>query len=175
MICVTIAGYRVSMAESIPDGYGKHAVLVEEFAVDRPNSSAFYLEVQRASDWPFLCVAQRYWPTYWAGSYPSILLVPETHILFVGAGERLLAYDLEQPARLWEDCADTGIHDWQRHDDIVVMAAELELAAWDIQGAKVWSTFVEPPWEYRVEGGVVHLDVMGVLSSFPLVAGPTTS
>jgi hypothetical protein len=30
----------------------------------------------------------------------------------------------------------------------------------------------EPPWEYRVEDGTVHLDVMGDKSAFPLAAGP---
>jgi hypothetical protein len=130
--------------------------------------------VRRGSDsWPFLCVAQHYAPGRWAGSHPGLLLVAETSILFIGAGERLLAYDLHGPVRLWEDRADTGFHEWQRHDDMVVMSAELELAAWDIRGVKRWSRFVEPPWEYQVEGGVVHLDVMGTISSFPLQAGPT--
>jgi hypothetical protein len=27
------------------------------------------------------------------------------------------------------------------------MAAELELAAWDVGGDKLWSRIVEPPWE----------------------------
>jgi hypothetical protein len=29
-------------------------------------------------------------------------------LLFIGAGRRLLAYDLKLPARLWEDAADMG-------------------------------------------------------------------
>jgi hypothetical protein len=52
------------------------------------------------------------------------------------------------------------------------MSAELELAAWDVHGRKLWTTFVEPPWGYRVEGGRVRLDVMGRGSSFDLTAGP---
>jgi hypothetical protein len=39
-----------------------------------------------------------------------------------------------------------GFHGWQRHEDLVVMSAELEMAAWDLRGVKRWSTFVEPPW-----------------------------
>ena len=57
----------------------------------------------------------------------------------------------------------------------MLMAAELEFAAWDIHGAKLWTTFVEPPWTYRVEGDLVHLDVMGNMSSFPLAAGPSVA
>ena len=51
-------------------------------------------------------------------------------------------------------------------------ADKLELAAWSAVGEKLWSTFVEPPWSYRVEGDIVHLDVMGRLSSFSLRDGP---
>jgi hypothetical protein len=54
--------------------------------------------------------------------------------------------------RLWEDRADFGFHSWQCYDDMIVMSAELELAAWDTQGRKHWTTFVEPPWEHSVDG-----------------------
>ena len=36
---------------------------------------------------------------------------------------------LPKPARLWEDYAEIGFWSWQRHDDTVLMSAELELAA----------------------------------------------
>lgn len=80
------------------------------------------------------------------------LLVPETHLLFVGAGERLVAFDLEGPGLLWIDRADTGFHRWMRHEDIIVMSAELDLSAWDTHSSKLWAAYVEPPWEYHVEG-----------------------
>jgi hypothetical protein len=51
------------------------------------------------------------------------------------------------------------------------MAAELELAAWHIDGGKLWTTFVEPPREYSVEGDRVHLDVMGTKSDVSPYAG----
>jgi hypothetical protein len=183
MIQVTIAGYLLSILEHMPehdDSRCAHATLVDRFELQLGSMEAdgVHIDVGRGFDWPFLCVVQRYWPGHWAGCRPGILLVPETHIRFVGAGERLLAYDLHGPARLWEDHADAGFHGWQCHDDLVLMSAELELAAWDIRGVKRWSTlqssvFIEPPWEYHVESGVVHLDVMGTVSSFPLLAGPT--
>ena len=44
------------------------------------------------------------------------------------------------------------------------MAAELELAAWDFAGHKLWSRFVEPPWVFSVAGEIVSVDVMGVMS-----------
>jgi hypothetical protein len=47
----------------------------------------------------------------------------------------------------------------------------LELAAWDPQGEKLWSTFVEPPWDYRVTGDRVQLDVIGRKSDFELAQG----
>lgn len=33
-----------------------------------------------------------------------------------------------------------------------VIPADLELAAWDIDGTKLWSRFVEPPLSYSVRG-----------------------
>lgn len=54
-------------------------------------------------------------------------------MLFLGVGERILAYDLNGPTRLWEDTADTGLLGWARHGAFVVMSAELELAAWKPQ------------------------------------------
>ena len=60
------------------------------------------------------------------------MIIPETSLLMIGAGERLLAYDLETPRRLWEDEAEAGFWGWERHGGLVLMSAELELAAWDI-------------------------------------------
>ena len=55
------------------------------------------------------------------------------------------------------------------------MSAELELAAWTLEGLKLWSTFVEPPWTYTVEKEMVQLDVMGNKMSFDIKKGPDTS
>lgn len=183
MIQVTIAGYTLSIAEGTPDPDDvscAHAELKERFEVTkgRTPEGAVHVEICDEPPWPFLCVAQYYWPGHWAGCYPGFLLVPETGVLFIGAGERLLAYDLRNRVRLWEDHADLGFHHWRRHDDTVVMSAETELAAWDIRGDKRWSTlqkrlWVEPPWDYRVQGGMVYLEVMGAVTAFSLIAGPT--
>ena len=61
---------------------------------------------------------------------------------------------------------------WKRHGEVVLMSAELELAAWDLQGNKLWSAFVEPPWTYEVHGTRVALEVMGQRSDFNVTAGP---
>jgi hypothetical protein len=127
------------------------------------------------ANWPELIVSQRFDPGPVSGFQPGVLLVPERHLLLIGAGIRLLAYDLRGPRRLWEDEADTGFWGWKRHGDVIVMAAELELAAWDLEGRKLWSTFVEPPWVYEVRGTRLHLDVMGKKSDFALEAGPRPS
>ena len=99
-------------------------------------------------------------------------MVPETEVLFIGAGERILAYELDPPKRLWEDKADTGFLGWERYGNVILLAAELEFAAWTSNGRKLWTTFVEPPWDYQVTGELVELDVMGSQSSFPLRTGP---
>jgi hypothetical protein len=153
--------------------YRQHAVLAQEFGLDQSDGEACFVAVGSSGDWPSLVVAQRFSPCS-GGFDPGVLLVPETGVFFVGAGERLLAYTLQGPARLWEDQANTGFWSWQQHGNFVLMAAELELAAWDTHGKKLWTTFVEPPWTYRVEGEGVHLDVMGSRSSFLIADGPSS-
>lgn len=177
MFQISIGRYSLKVGYGVPSlSFGRakqHAKLVDELGLANPHGTLCWVEVGRhGNDPPFLVVVQRYTPGPDAGFFPGVLLVPETDRLFVGAGERLLAYDLGTSKRLWEDSADTGFWSWARHDDVVVMSAELEIAAWDLEGRKLWSRFVEPPWEYRVEDGRVHLDVMGTTSAFGLHGGP---
>jgi len=122
--------------------------------------------------WPTLFVTQRFSPD--AGGFdPGVLVIPETGLVLIGAGTRLLAYDLSGPTRLWEDVAFFGFWWWDRQGEVILMAAELELAAWNLHGQKLWTMFVEPLWSYSVQNGVIQLDVMDHLSSFPLASGPS--
>jgi hypothetical protein len=70
-----------------------------------------------------------------------------------------------------EDVTD-GFWEWRRHGDIVLMSAELELSAWAINGRKLWSKHVEPPWSYEIRDDRVELDVMGERSNFVVAIGP---
>jgi hypothetical protein len=173
-IRVSVGAYTLTC---VPDGLpaifnevNAHATLCEQFDMTSPNLCC--IAVARApATWPFLVVAQSFSPAG-GGFEPGVLIVPERHRLFIGAGERLIAYDLSVPRRLWIDSVDTGFWGWQQHGAVVVMSAELELAAWPVDGEKLWSTFVEPPWTYSVEGDVLTLDVMGKVTSFSLTKGP---
>lgn len=161
-------------SEGFPELYAEycdHARLVEEINIKESEGKNCFVAVGLAEDWPFLVVSQRYSPAG-AGFAPGVALVPETDLLFVGAGTRLLAYDLSGPVRLWEDVADCGFWGWSRHGEYVVMSAELEIASWDLHGRKLWSAEVEPPWSYSVQNDVAHLDVMGKERSFKLATGP---
>jgi hypothetical protein len=53
------------------------------------------------------------------------------------------------------------------------MEAELELAVWNLEGKKLWATFVEPPYAYHVAGTTIVVDVMGAQASFSIYDGPT--
>jgi hypothetical protein len=147
------------------------AALAEEFETKRPDREHCFVSVSRANGWPELTIAQTFSPSA-AGFDPGVLLALETKTLFVGAGIRLLAYQLDPPRRLWEDTCDTGFWSWSQHGEYVLMAAELELAAWTSKGEKLWTTFVEPPWEFQVAGDRVYLDVMGRKSTFGIKEGP---
>lgn len=175
MFRISIGEYELCCdAGGLPDlltEYQQRAKLSEDFDVaEEAGASVCFLSVGRAQQWPFLVVVQRYWPAG-CGFVPGVLLIPEANRLFIGAGRRLLGYDLSRPARLWEDMADFGFWSWAQHGQVVLMAAELELAAWNMSGHKLWSRFVEPPWEYSVIGEVVAVNVMGVESRIHLCNG----
>jgi len=170
-------GYRVTAAlGETPAAYASYvhrASLTESFDLEASEGGYCFLSVGPVeADWPTLVVEQRYSP-WAAGFHPGVLVVPESHLLLVGAGTRLLAYELQpSPRRLWVDETEVGFWSWSRHGDVVLMSAELELAAWSLRGAKLWSMFVEPPWSFSVSERRVNLDVMGKQSSFPLHVGP---
>jgi hypothetical protein len=178
MFSLSVAEYRLlCSAPEIPSHYYTYyhdrARLTHEIDLEKAGCERCFLAVHKAGeDRPLLAVAQGYWPGIQVGFHPGLILIPETHLLLIGAGERLLAYDLAAPQRLWEDRAEMGFWSWARHGNIILMSAELELAAWDIGGSKLWTTFVEPPWDYTVRDDVICVDVMGRSSAFPLRSGP---
>jgi hypothetical protein len=137
---------------------------------EKKDESLLYLSVQKRFEWPFLYIVRGY--EYASVFPPGIIIIPETSLLLIGAGEHLFAYQLDIPKKLWEDGAELGFLHWERYGDYIIMSGEVELAVWDIHGVKLWTTFVEPPWEYTVHEDTVHLDVMGKKSSFFLQKGP---
>ncbi len=176
MFRMRIGQYTISMQSnglpSLFEEYSKSACIVEHVKSSDSFCAPYFLSVQKNNQQPLIVITQISNLVSYACFHPGIILVPETNILFFGAGECLLAYDLTEPKRIWEDTADTGLWGWDRYGDIVIMSAELECAAWDIKGKKLWTTFVEPPWSYSFSGDTLWLDVMGKKTSFPLKEGP---
>lgn len=100
-------------------------------------------------------------PDYRRGGWltdAGVLLVPETSRVFFGADELLLCFDMERHVRLWEDNTDCLFSSWERAAGLVLMSAELEFGVWTETGEKLWTTFVNPPWTYTIEGDQVHID-----------------
>jgi hypothetical protein len=180
-VTVAVDGWMIRVQHGLParyEHYRRNAELLDEFDLAGAEGDHCFLAVTRASEpWPSLVVAQRYSPSA-CGFEPGAAFVPETAVLFAGAGTRLLAYSLDwqtrpdRPRRLWEDAADMGFWHWSVHRSAVLMAAELELAAWTKDGTKLWTMFVEPPWSYQVTDDQVELDVMGRKTEFPVLSGP---
>lgn len=173
MISVTVDKYTIQVHQGeLPQShrdYKSKAKLYDQIEPCDEGDHSF-IAVAEHGAWPHLCAVLRYRDASWLFS-PGVLLVPETGIVFIGGGDHALAYDLHAPRRLWNEHA-AYFWGWQRHGEVVLMSAELEFTAWTISGEKLWTTFVEPWWEYKVENGVVLLDVMDVRSTFPLHEGP---
>lgn len=171
----TTPGFRVVAAVSVPplrDEYRRRAQLAETFDLAESSDYLFLAAGPATRDWPSLVVEQRYSPGPISGFQPGIHVAEDASTLFVGAGTRILAYDLTAPRRLWEAAVDCGFWGWRQHGAIVVMSAELELAAFGAQGTRLWSSSVEPPWHYAETDGQIQLDVMGNITEFPIAVGP---
>ena len=157
----------------ILDSYLKNAKFVDQIMPSEREGRDLFLGLRRGGTshgWPELVITQKYDDA--SGIFhPGFLVVPETSVLFIGAGERLLGYNLERFERVFEDHVDCGFWGWTPHGDYVLMSAELEFGVWKKTGEKLWSTFVEPPWSFRVSGGNLELDVMGEQKSFQLETG----
>lgn len=175
MFTITVGEYAITVQQgTIPTIYGdykKHAKLADEFHLRPHDGELCFVSVSKSNQWPFLVVAQRF-ELAEAGFDPAAMFLPETRTLFIGAGRRILAYDLDAPRRLWEDVADSGFWEWARHGDVVLMSAELELAAYDLHGQKLWTMALEPAWDYHVDHGQIHLDVLGRRTVFSAREGP---
>jgi hypothetical protein len=174
MLRVGAGAYEIqgSVGE-LPDLYNDIIARVrlhDDFAVQGSEGRPVFIAVRKdGAGWPFLAVSLRCEVGF--GFYPGVFLVPEHDLLLVGAKERLLAYDLTGPSRLWEDHTLCGFWSWDRHGDIVVMSAELEVAGYSLRGERLWSRGVEPPWSYAVTDDVLRLDVMGAISEISLRTG----
>ncbi len=104
LFSVHIGHYRLLCHPSAPpslwDVYLERAKLVEKIddSTDNQYSHSCYLVVYRGdNNKPLLVLALSFQPS--GSTYPSVLIVPETDILFLGAGETLLAYELTAPAK----------------------------------------------------------------------------
>ena len=174
---IAIGPYRVLAVPNglpaFPEIYVERATLTERIELDQTDKTACFFAVGSSRrDPPELVVMQTYDPSV-TGFNPGILIATETDTAFIGAGTRILAYRLRPtPERLWVDRCNCGFWSWAQHGDLVVMSAELELAAWTAAGRKLWTMFVEPPWTYSVDDGIARVDVMGEISEFPLAQGP---
>lgn len=153
--------------DGLPDmlaEYVNRAALADQIDMPNPEGKFCFVALKRPGDvWPSLVVAQRYQPADGV-FFPGALSVHETDRLFIGAGTRLLCYDIVAPSQLWEDSAECAFWSWTHDATGIFMAAELEFAAFDLSGAKLWTRFVEPPWDFKLEPDRIVLDVMGSIT-----------
>jgi len=151
----------------------EEAEFVDEVDIENPEGRLHFLGVHSAgssSGWPSIIVAQKYQDAQQAFR-PGVLVVPETSLVFIGAGERILCYDIQKRERIWQDHTQLGFWGWSQLGEYVLMSAELEFGVWTQNGEKLWTTFVEPPWDFKVLGQTVELNIMGAPRHLNLADG----
>lgn len=175
MISTSVGEWEIIAADGdlplIYKHYAANADYAEEIDLRNSEGRLFFFGVRRGNrGWPSLVSAQRYVDARRSFT-PCVLLVPETSLVFVGAGERLLCYDADKGEKLWEDFTPIGFWGWRNCSSFVLMSAELEFGVWNQFGKKLWSISVEPPWSLEVVNSVVQLDVMGNIRKYRLADG----
>ena len=130
-----------------------------------------YIGVGQGDEWYDTIIAFRSDPIEYGGFDPGLLVVPETDTLFVGAGTIVRTYDLKDQRIRFEKELSCGFWGWSRHQDLILMQEELEFGIYTLDGQETWSTFVEPPWTFDIEGDHVKLNVMDEISYRDLKTG----
>jgi hypothetical protein len=176
MIDTIVGPYEIGCQEAgFPDSFDylrqRAALVVEDRDANRDLTGDFCCVSVRRGGKVLLALAQAFAPRG-SGFNPGLALILETDVLFVGSGQNVRAFDLTVPRELWLEQTDAGFWAWARHGEVVLMLAELEFAAWDLRGRKLWTTGVSPPWYYTVRGGIVELDFDDKQTSFSLSEGP---
>jgi hypothetical protein len=176
---VHVGEWKVIVARERPtilDAYLDHASLADDFSRGDPDDDGFVFAGVSGpgEDWPSLVVSGTYGPAE-GGFHPGVLVVPSTERVFVGAGSRAVSFERDVTGwrRDWDVEVQAGFWGWRQHGNVVVMMGELEMAAWSADGKWLWSTSVEPPWSHDVTDGTVRLDVVGRITEFPLLTGPS--
>jgi hypothetical protein len=164
MNSLTIKNWKLTVHEGpLPDPYStyaRHASYVDDIDTEETQGIPLFVSVSSdASSTPDLISTQRYKPGN--GLSVGCLLVPEKAHLFIGAGEKIVCYDVAASKRLWIETTPHGFWRWVQIDDYIIMSAEIEFAVWNTVGEKLWSTFVEPPWTFTASKWVIKFDIMG--------------
>jgi hypothetical protein len=159
---------------SIYDDYKKRAKYVDEININNSDGENMFLSITEGKDWPEIVIAQRYNPSVINGFYPGVLIIPEKELMFLGAGDTISLYDLKNKNKKWKDSVDLGFWGWSIYNQYVVMSAECEFAIFTNEGHKLWTTFVEPPWDFKIEFDIVELDIMGNKKHYNISDGKVT-
>ena len=165
---VGAGSWQVIIGDEPPPGLDESRVTVDHVGDDDARDPFFVL-VSAAARPPSLLVVGRVRESF----PPGVHLVPETSTLFVGCAESLAVYDLEKAERTHLDVTPYAFTSWNRHGDVVVMSGELEIAAYDLRGQRLWAATIEPPWDYGVQGDAMFTIAMGHKTEFPLREGPS--
>jgi len=174
MLHATVGRYSIAIASS-PEWvtHAEHTgAVVRESIVCRDDERNYLaVGVSDSGTGPELLVEGWYSPGPSSGFFPSVLVVPDTGVAFIGAGSTVLCFSLKPIKKIAQEHVEAGFWKWHLHGQFVLMSAELEFSVWSTSGKKLWSRFVEPPWYFVVQEELVTLDVMGYQQVFDLLTG----
>jgi hypothetical protein len=161
--------WGVIISDEMPPGLDERRVTIDRLS--ESDDMKMFALVSRSGSAPSLLVVG----THSRSFSPGLHVIPETETLLVGCGEVIAAYDMPTSKCTYRDITPGGFLSWNRHDDVVVMGGELEVAGYNLSGERMWSASIEPPWDYGVSGTTMFTIVMGHRTEFPLREGPKDS
>lgn len=174
MLHVTVGRYSIAVAfspEWVSNSARMLSVIRESLVCDDDDRSYLAVGISDCGPGPELLIEGWYSPGPLSGFFPSVLVVPDTGVAFIGAGSTVLCFSLAPIEKLAQEHIEAGFWQWHLYGQFVFMSAELEFAVWSTDGKKLWSRFVEPPWHFMAQEEFVTLNVMGDQQVFDLLDG----
>lgn len=173
MLNMTVGDYAIQVGfspEEVTDNLREFAWLRERLEGERDGRHFIAIGLSDRDSLPDIFIEGWYSPGPSSGFHPGVRVIPETGVAFIGAGTAIRIFSMRD-GKLADEEVEVGFWGWERHAGYVLMSAELEFAVWSVEGKKLWSTFVEPPWHFDVAGDRVILNVMGKKTAYDLQSG----
>ncbi|NOS92966.1 MAG: hypothetical protein HOP30_13665 [Cyclobacteriaceae bacterium] len=151
--------------------YSQHARFIDDRDLNKDGEAVYVIVSKGLSTPKYFIVAFRTSPLGYAGFSPCIHYEYESQSLFIGAGNIIKIYRLSDHQLIFEDKCAVGIWGWQKYKNVIIAQEETALRVFDLQGKQLWEMYVTPPYDFTIEGELIHVTFEDVFETRNLLTG----